>query len=158
MMISMPNRVAMLGICHTFLAAGPSECASGSLTLPSPPPQRHRGWDDVRKARERGESALTLRAGARSPAHAGRSGLRKVFPTKRANWRAIYPNLKLNPKLNPHLNSKQDNLCEEVARTAQSAPDHRLAAKMAFRSHRKSWDLRRASRLGFAADPVRPRP
>ena len=27
-----------------------------------------------------------------------------------------------------HLNPKQDNLCEELARTAQSSPEHRLTA------------------------------
>jgi hypothetical protein len=37
------------------------------------------------------------------------------FSNQLPNWRAHYPNLKLNSKLNP----KQDNLCEELARTPQ---------------------------------------
>src|SRR6516225_12419915 len=79
-----------------------------------------------------------LRVVAWSPCCAARFGLRNVFPIKRPNQRAHYP----NPKLNPQPNPKQDNLCEELARMAQSSPERRLTTKMAFRSHRKSWDLR----------------
>ena len=75
-----------------------------------------------------------LRVVAWSPCCAARFGLCNVFPIKRPNWRAICPNLKPNPK--------QDNLCEELARTAQSSPERRLTTKMAFRPHRKSWRIR----------------
>jgi hypothetical protein len=40
------------------------------------------------------------------------------------NQRAHYP----NPQLNPNTNPKQDNLCEELARTAQSLPGHQLTS------------------------------
>src|SRR6516165_9896427 len=48
-----------------------------------------------------------------------------------------------------HLNPKQDNLCEELARTAQSSPAHPLRPKMAFRPHQKSWGMRPGYRLGI---------
>ena len=51
-----------------------------------------------------------------------------------------------------HLNPKQDNSCEELARTPQSSPGHPLTTKTAFRSHRKSWGLRLWSRLEFGVE------
>jgi hypothetical protein len=51
-----------------------------------------------------------------------------------------------------HLNPKQDNLCEELARTAQSLPGRRLTTKTAVRSHRKSWGLREGFARGFGPD------
>ena len=67
MIISMPKLVAMLGICHTFLAAETGIYACSPLTLPSPPPRRPWMWREEQSAGERGECAAL-------PAHLPTSG------------------------------------------------------------------------------------
>jgi hypothetical protein len=111
-------------------------------------------WN-INKTRRAGAT----RAVAWFPDHATRSGLCKVLPTKRPNWRAHYP----NPQLNLNPNPKQDNLCEEVARISQSPPGHRLAAKT-FNCAPQKLGFARGLRLGSAvalraeAQAIRPPP
>ena len=107
MIISMPKLVAMLGICHTFLAAGTGTCASSPLTLPSPPAAT--AWWVERRTKSGGEGRMRAAISASSNPRSN-NYLTDCLADSLTDSCAIH----LNPKLNP----KQDNLCEVLARTA----------------------------------------